>query len=548
MILIVSFIFAFHDVKAQQLTTRILTDDLAGDQMGQLWWYIPTWMSPTDGTFFGRTQVRTSQNSGLPRVINGLAKIIVDSYNPTGFSFYGTDAITKRAFVPGKGLIFTVRARMSTPYSKGVVGGIYLYGKSIANSTMHDEIDYELLTNNPRRAHNNLYYNEVLGTGHPDSSLFAGSTTIADWHVYTIEWLPNSVTWKVDGVVVRTSSSSPQGPMNFNLNMWVPAAEWSDAYSATIQPTSDPAANLTNTMDVDYVTVDSLVDVIPASNDAALKNLTTSVETLSPPFSPSTANYTVSVDNSVSSLAVTPTIRQTDAKATVNGIAVASGQSSSPIVLNVGDNTISTIVTAQNGTSTIMYTVVVTRAAPILSTDATLKSLTISSGTLNPAFDPTTSIYNVDIENIVSSLTFTPTVNQADATVTVNGIAVTSGQASPPFDISVGDSQIRFDVTAEDGITVRTYLIVIHRDIATGINDNVDTKYYFYPRPAHTNIFFSIQGKIKVSICSFYGKLLLEKVIDGGFLSVEGLLPGTYIIWYEQKDRNIYRAEKLIII
>jgi hypothetical protein len=49
---------------------------------------------------------------------------------------------------------------------------------------------------------------------------------------------------------------------------------------------------------------------------------------------------------------------------TVNGAAVISGSASGAIALAVGPNTITTVVTAQDGTTTKTYTATVTRAAP----------------------------------------------------------------------------------------------------------------------------------------------------------------------------------------
>ncbi|UUZ47826.1 cadherin-like beta sandwich domain-containing protein [Massilia sp. B-10] len=71
------------------------------------------------------------------------------------------------------------------------------------------------------------------------------------------------------------------------------------------------------------------------------------------------------------------------ASITVNGVAVISGNASGAIALSVGANTITTIVTAQNGTTTKTYTVTVTRAA---SANADLGALSLSSGTLAPVF------------------------------------------------------------------------------------------------------------------------------------------------------------------
>src|SRR5690606_34014361 len=59
-----------------------------------------------------------------------------------------------------------------------------------------------------------------------------------------------------------------------------------------------------------------------------------------------------------------------NATITVNGTAVTSGNASGAIALNVGSNTITTVVTAQDGTTTKTYTVTVNRAnipAPVIS-------------------------------------------------------------------------------------------------------------------------------------------------------------------------------------
>lgn len=101
------------------------------------------------------------------------------------------------------------------------------------------------------------------------------------------------------------------------------------------------------------------------SNAAALKglNLEPASVSLVPAFAASTESYTASVGNAVTTVQVTPTVNHADAAVTVNGAAVASGQASQPIDLSVGANTITIVVTAQDGTTTKTYTVVVTRAA-----------------------------------------------------------------------------------------------------------------------------------------------------------------------------------------
>ena len=173
----------------------------------------------------------------------------------------------------------------------------------------------------------------------------------------------------------------------------------------------------------------------PFSTDATLSNLAISSGTLSPTFASGTNSYTVSVANSVTSVTITPTVNQADATVTVNGTTVASNTTSDSIPLSVGPNTITIVVTAQDGTTTDTYTITVTRAG---SGDATLSDLIISQGTLIPAFASGTTSYTARVSHGTSDITITPTVSQANATITVNAITVASGVASDPIALSVG--------------------------------------------------------------------------------------------------------------
>lgn len=103
------------------------------------------------------------------------------------------------------------------------------------------------------------------------------------------------------------------------------------------------------------------VTVNRLSNNADLSGLTLSSVTLTPAFVSGTAAYTANVANSVSSTTVTPTVFESHARVTVNGTAVASGRASDVIPLNVGNNAITTVVTAQDGTLQT-YTVTISRA------------------------------------------------------------------------------------------------------------------------------------------------------------------------------------------
>ncbi len=199
-----------------------------------------------------------------------------------------------------------------------------------------------------------------------------------------------------------------------------------------------------------------------ASANADLSNLALASGTLSPTFASATTTYTASVSNAVSSLTVTPTVSDSTATVKVNGTTVVSGSASGAISLNVGSNTITTVVTAQDGTTTKTYTTTFTRAAP-LSNVATLSSMTLSSGTLSPVFDSGTASYTASVTNATTSITVTPSVTQANATVTVNGATVASGGTSASLALSVGANTISTIVTAQDGTTTQTYTVVVTR-------------------------------------------------------------------------------------
>jgi beta-glucanase (GH16 family) len=253
-IALVMVIVSFCLTNAQ--TSTIFSEDFNATVMDPLVWHIPTWVSSTDGTYMGRTQMRCTQNAALPDIVNGEAIIKLETYNPTGFSFYGTDVISNTSFTMGEGLVFTIRAKISQPLQGGIVGGIFLY--DLTSGTNHDEIDFELLTNRPQEVQTNIYSNEPLGAGSPAFETLTG--LISDYHIYSMKWTPDEVTWLVDDAVVRKMTSSiPAGPMHLHLNIWAPAAEWAAAYNSNLQPVSSAGLNQTYSMVVDYVKVESLI-------------------------------------------------------------------------------------------------------------------------------------------------------------------------------------------------------------------------------------------------------------------------------------------------
>ena len=109
----------------------------------------------------------------------------------------------------------------------------------------------------------------------------------------------------------------------------------------------------------------------------------------------------------------------------------------------------------------------------IISNNADLSNLTLSylplsNLTLGPAFNFETTNYMTSVGNSVASITVTATSEDGNATIKVNTLPVTSGQASDALFLKVGSNIINVVVTAEDEVTTKTYTVNISR--ASGSN------------------------------------------------------------------------------
>ena len=194
----------------------------------------------------------------------------------------------------------------------------------------------------------------------------------------------------------------------------------------------------------------------PPSTDATLSNLALSGVYFGA-FYPATTGYNASVANGVDETTVTPTVNHDGATYAIKlgGVTDADGV----IPLAVGANVITIEVTAEDGNTAKTYTVTVTRAAPPLSADATLSSLTLSDAPFTFASDTTS--YDVNVANGVDQTTVTATANDGGATyaIKLDGVADDDGTVS----LAVGSNVIAIEVTAEDGKTTNTYTVTVTR-------------------------------------------------------------------------------------
>ena len=197
------------------------------------------------------------------------------------------------------------------------------------------------------------------------------------------------------------------------------------------------------------------------SSDASLSALSLSGVELDPSSVSSTYHYTGSVANDVSQTAVTASLNNAAASFVVK--LGGAGDEDDAVDLTPGRNVITVHVTAEDGVTTRIYTVVVTRAQAedALSSDASLKWLSLS-GVDFGTFDADTTEYTAQLAHNATQTTVTPVRNEDEAShvIKLDGVEDADGV----IDLAVGANVITVEVTAEDGETTRTYTVTVTRE------------------------------------------------------------------------------------
>ncbi len=200
--------------------------------------------------------------------------------------------------------------------------------------------------------------------------------------------------------------------------------------------------------------------------DATLKSLSLSGITLSPSFNSNTTQYTATTTNSSTEVTAT----STSGKATI----VGTGKKS----LSVGKNTISVVVTAEDGTTKKTYTINITRNSqssgsgsssgsssssnPGSSNPSTNKSNNSSLSSLkisgtNVKLKPGVYEYSVTVPNTITTANVEYVTGDKNATVSIDG----------DTDLSEGNyNQITVTVTAQDG-SITVYKINVRRNMTS---------------------------------------------------------------------------------
>lgn len=201
------------------------------------------------------------------------------------------------------------------------------------------------------------------------------------------------------------------------------------------------------------------------STDATLSDLKVGSLALTPIFSSSQTKYTATANETTTSVTVTPTATHKNASITVNGALVRSGSASSNIQLEEV-TTITVVVTAEDKTTKKTYTVTITNdALRVRSNNADLKSLKVNEGEMSPAFKSSITTYTVPVDSTVDYIDIIPVPADSRAKVAVKLGSKYIGDYSGNFSEALknGSNKFSIEVTADDGVTKKTYTLTVNR-------------------------------------------------------------------------------------
>ncbi|MFS0724186.1 cadherin-like beta sandwich domain-containing protein [Paenibacillus sp. 1P07SE] len=233
----------------------------------------------------------------------------------------------------------------------------------------------------------------------------------------------------------------------------------------------------------------------PSSDNARLQAVTADKGLWNMEFHPDIIAYTLTVPHEETAISLTPVTDNPYAVIRVDGDIHASGTPLGPVPLEVGgDNYIHINVTAQNPIYQRQYRFQIRRLG---TPDNQLSALTVSAGSLSPAFDPATTSYTVTVPYETETFYAAATAAEPHARVDVfyENAAMDDVMIDElnPMPLAIGDDNILFiGVHAQNGMyrlhSVRvirepssraelTSLLVDAGSLSPGVFDPATTQY-----------------------------------------------------------------------
>jgi len=160
--------------------------------------------------------------------------------------------------------------------------------------------------------------------------------------------------------------------------------------------------------------------------------------------------YTLTVGLDVSNLNITAVPENPKSKVNIYG---NNG-------LKTGLNKVQIEVISEDGLQKRTYTINVTKTSDIKKANANLQTLAVEYFNLEPDFSSNTTSYRVNVPSAVEKINILAVPESMNAHV---GVGLPDDPSTNGSILKTGDNVINIKVTAEDGITVKNYVLTVHR-------------------------------------------------------------------------------------
>ncbi len=166
-------------------------------------------------------------------------------------------------------------------------------------------------------------------------------------------------------------------------------------------------------------------------------------EGINPTFDKNIKEYYITIPENIDKLEVTAIPENENSTVTITG-----NQN-----LKNGANTIQIKVQSENGKNNNQYQIYVTKTNNANTANTNLETLAIENVTLSPEYQEQVTNYTASVTNDVESLNILAIPQNQNAKVTISG----------NDNLKEGDNTVTVTVTAENGVTLKKYVITVHK-------------------------------------------------------------------------------------
>lgn len=234
------------------------------------------------------------------------------------------------------------------------------------------------------------------------------------------------------------------------------------------QPSNDNTLTI-NSIYINDAPIDDLVTKYSVgvskvvNTDSTIKNMTVSQGAINPSWDPSVYDYVIyNIADTINSIKFNHICNATGCSVKYDGGKSVAGQQ---VSLNMGENNITLLVTAEDGKTTSTYNFIVYRGESSFNSSK-IRTLSIGTNKLDPEFDKEVYEYKVTVANDVTSIKDLLQYELIDPNASI--------EIKGDSNLVVGDNTCEINVTSSLGDNNSTYKIVITRMD----NDEIDILKY----------------------------------------------------------------------